>query len=655
MTELTAELDAKTIAAIRGIAMDGPHTARSGHQGTAMSLAPVAHVLFSRIMDFDAKHPDWFDRDRFILSPGHASILQYSLLHLFGFGITRDDLVEFRQWDSATPGHPEVGHTPGVEVTTGPLGAGISNAVGMAIAEANLRERLGSDVCDHYIYGLCSDGDLQEGVCHEAASLAGHLGLGRIIFVYDDNDISIDGPTSLSFSDDSAARFRSYGWDVHEVGSIGEDLDALEAAINAAKAVDDKPSLIVLKTVIGFPATESAGTSHAHGYAMFDEEIAATKTAMGLPADETFYVPDEVLTACQAAGVRGESLRSAWEDRVEAYDGDRAVLDAVLQTKPLDGWKDQLPSWEPGESIATRKASNAVFQAVAEAMPSVVGGGADLTGNTGTKLSDLGVFSADDRAGRQIYFGIREHGMGAAMVGMSAHGGIFPVGGTFLVFSDYMRGAVRLAALSKLPMVFSWTHDSVGVGEDGPTHQPVEHVASLRAMPGLDVWRPADGNETVAAWLAALDGNGPTALVLSRQNLPVLAGTEDQSSVAQGGYVLSEADGDLDVVLVAAGSEVQHCVAAAATLRSEGIGARVVSLPCWEQFERQTDEYRHSVLPPGVPAVSIEAGSTLGWARYATVTLGIDRFGASAPGNVVMEKLGMTDDAVAAAARAALA
>ncbi len=647
-------LDAQTIATIRGISMDGPHAARSGHQGTAMSLAPVAHVMWSRIMNFDAENPQWFDRDRFILSPGHASILQYSLLHLYGFGLTNEDLQNFRQWDSATPGHPEVGHTAGVEVTTGPLGAGLSNAVGMAIAEENLRARLGSDICDHYIYGLCSDGDLQEGVSHEAASLAGHLGLGRIIFVYDDNDISIDGPTSLSFSDNSADRFRSYGWDVTEVGAIGEDLDALEAAIVAAKSVTDKPSLIVLKTEIGFPATESAGTAHAHGYAMFDEEIAATKEAMGLPADQTFFVSDEVLAHCRAAGVRGAALREAWEARAAAYSGDIAEMDALINGRPLDGWHDALPSWEPGESIATRKASNAVLQALVPHMPSLVAGGADLTGNTGTVIKDNGVFSTDDRAGRQIYFGIREHGMGAAMLGMAAHGGLFPVGGTFLVFSDYMRGAVRLAALSKMPMIFSWTHDSVGVGEDGPTHQPVEHVASLRAMPDLNVWRPADGNETAAAWAAAVASSGPTAMILSRQNLPILAGTDNHANVAKGGYVLAEADGDAQVVLVAAGSEVQHCMAAASTLRNDGIQARVVSLPCWEVFETQDDEYRESVLPAGVPTVSIEAGSTMGWSRYADVTIGIDRFGASAPGNVVMEKLGITADAVVTAARTAL-
>ncbi|MFT7473157.1 MAG: transketolase [Verrucomicrobiales bacterium] len=654
MTQLDASLDARTIATIRGISMDGPHTARSGHQGTAMSLAPVAHVLWSRIMSFDAQNPNWFDRDRFVLSPGHASILQYSLLHLYGFGITNDDLQNFRQWDSATPGHPEVGHTAGVEVTTGPLGAGFSNAVGMAIAEENLRARLGSDVCDHYIFGLCSDGDLEEGVSHEAASLAGHLGLGRIVFIYDDNGISIDGPTSLSFSDNSADRFRAYNWDVQEVGAIGEDLDALEAAINRAKAVTDKPSIIVLKTQIGFPATESAGTAHAHGYAMFDEEIAATKDVMGLPADQTFFVPNDVLSACQSAGTRGAIQREAWEGRVANYAGDSGELEALMHGRPLDGWQEALPSWEPGENIATRKASNAVLQALITKMPSLIGGGADLTGNTGTVIKETGVFSRDDRAGRQIYFGIREHGMGGAMVGLAAHG-MFPVGGTFLVFSDYMRGAVRLSALSRLPMIYSWTHDSVGVGEDGPTHQPVEQVASLRAMPGLNVWRPADGNETAAAWAFAIDTTGPTAMILSRQNLPVIAGTENHADVARGGYVLADADDEAHVVLVAAGSEVQHCMAAASTLRAEGIHARVVSLPCWEVFETQDDAYRASVFPAGIPTVSIEAGSTMGWSRYANINLGIDRFGASAPGDVVMEKLGMTGDAVASAARAALA
>ena len=655
MTQLDAQLDARTIAVIRGLAMDGPNAAKSGHQGTAMSLAPLAHVLFSRIMNFDAENPHWFDRDRFILSPGHASILQYSLLHLYGFGISQKDLTEFRQWGSATPGHPEVGYTDGVEVTTGPLGAGLSNAVGMAIAEANIRGRLGADVCDHFIYGICSDGDVEEGISHEAASLAGHLGLGKLIFVYDDNQITIDGRTSISFSDNTADRFRAYGWHVEEVGSIGEDLDALEAAIRKGQDVTDKPTLIVLETEIGYGATESAGTPHVHGYAIFDDEIAATKEKLGLPSDETFYVDPDVLAACRASGVRGADVRTAWEGRVGASSHDSGELDALLGREGTSFDTSVLPSWEAGETVATRKASGAILQALAEVNPSIVGGGADLTGNTGTTLSDMGVFTSDTPEGRQIYFGIREHGMGGAMVGLAAHGGMFPVGGTFLVFSDYMRGAVRLASLSHLPMVFSWTHDSVGVGEDGPTHQPIEHVASLRAMPGLDVWRPADANETCAAWSAALNAGGPTAMVLSRQGLPVFGGSLDRDAVLRGGYVLVDTDGTPDAIVASAGSEVQHGVDAAAALADAGINVRVVSLPCWEVFERQDDAYRASVLPKEVPTVTIEAGTTMGWSKYGDTNLGIDRFGASAPGAEVMKQLGMTGEAVEAAVRAAIA
>jgi len=648
-----SELDAKTVATIRGLAMDGPHAARSGHQGTAMSLAPVAHVLWSRIMTFDAANPDWFDRDRFILSAGHASILQYSLLHLYGFGLSLDDLKDFRQWESATPGHPEAGHTAGVEVTTGPLGQGFANATGMAIAEENLRARLGSDICDHYIFGLCGDGDMQEGVSHEAASLAGHLGLGRIIFVYDDNDITIDGETSISFSDDTAGRFRAYGWDVHELGAVGEDLDALEAGFRAAMAVTDKPSLLILKTEIGFPATEHAGTHQAHGYAIVDEEIAATKAVLGLPPDETFHVPDDVLAHCRAFGARGGSEREAWQARADAAELD-AEQSALLHDTPLDGWKDQLPSYEVGAGVATRKASGAAVQALLDHVPGLIGGGADLTGNTGTTIKDHGVFSAADRSGRQLFYGVREHGMGSAMVGMAAHGGVIPIGGTFLVFADYMRGAVRMAALSEQQAVFVWTHDSVGVGEDGPTHQPVEQVASLRAMPGLDVWRPADANEVNAAWVAAIERHAATALVMSRQGTPVLFGTAGNPGVAKGGYVLS-GDGAADVILMGAGTEVAHCVTAAEALSADGINAHVVSMPCWEVFDRQDDDYRASVIRAGIPSVSIEAGSSMGWSKYADTNLGIDRFGASAPGGVVMEKLGMTAGAVEAAARDLLA
>lgn len=647
------DLDQKTIATIRGLAMDGPNAARSGHQGTAMSLAPAAHVLFSRIMSFDAADPGWFDRDRFVLSAGHASILQYALLHLYGFGLELEDLRQFRQWGSATPGHPEAGHTAGVEVTTGPLGQGFGNAVGMAIAEANLRARLGPDICDHRIFGICSDGDLQEGLSHEAASLAGHLGLGRLVFVYDDNHISIDGPTELSFSDDSAARFRAYGWDVSELGAVGEDLDAIEGALRAAVEVEDKPSLLVLRTEIGHPAPESEGTHEAHGYAIFDQEIAATKVLLGLPEDETFHVPGDVLDYCRDLGSRGRTARDEWTQRLEATD-DRPIVDAMLGAVPLDGWEDALPQWDSGESVATRKASGQVLQSLLDHVPSLIGGGADLTGNTGTTISDHGVFGPGQTAGRQLYFGIREHAMGAALVGMAAHGGILPVGGTFLVFSDYMRGAVRLAALSSMRAIFVWTHDSVGVGEDGPTHQPIEHVAALRAIPGLEVWRPADANEVSVAWRAAIGNSGPTALILSRQGTPVLENTAGGTEASRGAYVLVEADGAVDVVLIGTGTEVQHCVAAAESLASDGISARVVSMPCRERFSSQSDAYRTSVLDDGVPTVSIEAGTTFGWGDLADFTIGIDRFGASAPGSVVMEKLGITAAAVEDAARSLL-
>lgn len=641
------DFDARAINTIRGLAMDAPHAARSGHQGTAMSLAPLAHVLFSRIMRYDASRPDWVDRDRFVLSGGHASILQYSLLHLAGFGLSLDDLREFRQWGSATPGHPEVGHTAGVEVTTGPLGQGVANMVGMAIAEAQLRTRYGTDIVDHHIFGLCGDGDLAEGISHEAASLAGHLGLGKIVLCYDDNKITIDGDTDLALSDDAAARFRAYGWHVEEVGPIGEDCDALEAALRRAMAVTDQPSLVVVETVIGFPATEHAGTAHAHGYAMLDDEIAATKAVMGM-SDETFQVDDDLLSAYNAVGVRGRAEREASEARIAAFDGDRAGLQAQLNGTGLPGWDDDLPTFDVGASVATRKASNAALQALSEVVPGLTGGGADLTGNTGTVIKDHGVFSAADPGGRQIYFGVREHAMGAIANGMALHGGTIPVVGTFLVFADYMRGAVRLAALSEAKAIFVWSHDSVGVGEDGPTHQPVEHLASLRAIPGLRVIRPADANETIAAWKIAVASGGPTALVLSRQNLPVLEGTAG-ADVAAGAYVLREVD-DAAITLVGSGSEVSLCVAAAEALAAAGVEARVVSFPSWELFEATTTDHHEAVLRPDIPSLAVEAGVSQGWHRWVDDVVAIDRFGASAPGDRVMRELGLNVDNVVARA-----
>lgn len=642
--------DQQAIDVIRALSLDGPHAASSGHQGTAMALAPLAHVLFTRVIRYDATDPTWPDRDRFVLSAGHASILLYSMLHLTGHGLELDDLRAFRQWGSSTPGHPEAGHTAGVEVTTGPLGQGLANAVGMAIAERQLRARFGSDVCDHHTFVIAGDGDLSEGISHEAASLAGHLGLGRLVVVYDDNRVTIDGPTDLALSDDAGARFAAYGWDVDDIGESANDLDRLEAALLRAKSVTDRPTLIVLRSVIGYPSPAHSGSPAAHGNPFDDAEIAATKSVMGIP-DEPFRVPDDVLARYREAGRRGSTERAAWADRVAALDGDRrawytawtgpdlATIDAALD--PV------VDVFEPGESIATRKASQQCLTALAEAVPSMIGGSADLTGSTGTEIDDRAQ-SAEHPDGRQIHFGVREHAMGAILVGAARHGGVLPIGGTFLVFSDYMRPAVRLAAMSKARCVFVWTHDSVGVGEDGPTHQPVEQTMSLRAIPGLTVIRPADAVEAAGAWRLALQTDGPSALILSRQGLPVLEGTS-MAGVASGGYAVREVDAP-DVTLVGTGSEVALCVEAADTLAGRGIVAQVVSLPCWEAFDALPAEARRAVIDPDVPVVSIEAGVTLGWDRYADVALGIDTFGASAPGSRVLAEYGMTADRVAAAA-----
>ena len=642
-------LEKEAVNVVRALGMDGPHAARSGHQGTAMALAPLAHVLWTRVLNYDATDPAWPDRDRFILSPGHASMLLYSMLHLTGYGLTLDDLKDFRQWDSATPGHPEVGHTAGVEVTTGPLGQGFTNAVGMAIAERNLRARFGAELCDHFTYVICGDGDLAEGISHEAASLAGHQGLGRLIAVYDDNHITIDGPTEIALSDDAPTRFAAYGWEVIDLGEAAEDLDAMEAALQSAKQSTDRPTLIVLRSHIGAPSPE-ADTSGVHGYALTDDGIAETKRRLGMPEDQSFYVPDNVLDFYRQAGQRGQQSRQAWEDRYRNYSGDLAAWDASQNGTGLADWSNQLPTWSPGDSVATRKASNECLQALLDAVPGLIGGGADLTGNTGTTIKGHGVQSSECPEGRQIYFGVREHAMGAICNGLALHGGFVPVNGTFLVFSDYMRGAVRLAALTQAKNIFVWSHDSVGVGEDGPTHQPIEHVASLRTMPGLRVLRPADANETAAAWQLAIQGPGPSALILTRQNVPVLAGTDDYAKVARGAYVLSDAHQRPDIILMGTGSEVSLIVEASETLRSEGLAVRVVSMPSMDLFAAQDAAYREEVLPPGVPAVSIEAGSTMGWHRWADLPLGIDRFGASAPGDEVMARLGMTAKAVVTAA-----
>ena len=642
------------INVIKALSMDGPAAANSGHQGTAMALAPLAHVLYTRVMNYDASAPNWPDRDRFVLSAGHASILQYSLLHLCGFGLTIDDLRAFRQWGSLTPGHPEVHHTTGVEVTTGPLGQGFANAVGMAMAEASLRSRFGADACDHHVWCIAGDGDLSEGVSHEAASLAGHLQLDHLTVIYDDNHISIDGPTELALTDDAARRFEGYGWNVLSIGEAAEDVDALEAALLEAKAHRGAPTLVILRSHIAFPSPRLTDSPSAHGLAFTADDIAETKSVMGLPADESFAVPDDVLATYRAAGTRGSERRRAWESAIDGVLGDRRdEWDACLGGGALAGWVDHLPSFEVGTSVATRVALAKALSAVAEVVPSILAGSADLTGNTGVALSGQSPFTPADPSGRQVHYGVREHAMGAAMNGMALHGGTLPIGGTFLVFSDYMRPAVRLAALMGTKVIFAWSHDSVGVGEDGPTHQPIEHVSSLRAIPGLTVLRPADANETVHALRWAIENDGPVALILSRQNLPVLDGTS-YDGVTSGGYVLRDAT-DAAVTLVATGSEVSLALAAADRLLDAGTTARVVSLPSWELFEAAGRDHRTSVLPPSIPTLSIEAGVTHGWHRWADDALGIDRFGASAPGDVVMAKLGLNVDAVAARATALIA
>jgi transketolase len=615
------------------MAMDAPFHSKSGHQGTAMALAPLAHTLYSRIMCHDPADPKWPNRDRFILSAGHASILQYTLLWLNGYGVEVDDLRAFRQLGSITPGHPEVGHTEGVEVTTGPLGQGFANAVGMAIAEAHLRATLGEEVIDHHVFVIVGDGCLMEGVSHEAASLAGHLGLERLICIFDDNKITIDGATDLTCSDDVAGRFRSYGWNVIEAGPISEDCDALEAVISRAKHTKEAPTLIVLPTQIGFPSPDFTAEHAAHGNPLVAEHISRAKAVLGIP-DEPFYAPQDLVSAYRAhAKRRCKPARDTWmASGAEAHLASHERTGLSARLAPV------LPRFDSSESPATRAAIQKVLAAATEVLPNIIAGAADLTGNTGARLSPDRAFSRADRTGRQIYFGVREHAMGAVANGIALHGNLVPVVGTFFVFADYMRPAVRLAALSKAKVVFVFSHDSVGVGEDGPTHQPVEHLASLRVVPGLQVIRPADGNETAAAMIAALDYDGPSALVLSRQNLPIVT---DGRAVARGAGIVSDAPAPR-VVLVGTGSELSLCVAASKELAAAGIASRVVSMPCQATFLAQDAAFRESVLPSGIPVVSVEAGSAFGWSAIADRAIGIDEFGASAPGTVALEHFGMS-------------
>ncbi len=656
-----AELSINTL---RTLSMDAVQKANSGHPGLPMGAAPMAYVLWARHLRHDPHDPSWLDRDRFVLSAGHGSMLIYSLLHLFGYPLSMDDLKSFRQWESKTPGHPEHFMTPGVEATTGPLGQGSANAVGMAMAErflANRFNRPGHAIIDHATYALVSDGDLMEGVSAEAGSLAGHLGLGKLLYLYDANDVTLDGPASMSFSEDVCARYAAYGWHVQRVEDGNRDLDGIDRAIRAAQAETARPSLILVHTTIGFGSPKKAGTAEAHGSPLGVDEVAATKRALGWDPARQFYVPDEVRSHIGQAVERARGERAGWDQTMAAYRAEHAdaarELDSWLAGELPEGWDRDLPRFAAGENVATRTAGGKAQAAIAKKVQNLIGGDADLGGSTKTVLSGAGSFDGQTGAGRNIHFGVREHAMGSICNGLDYHGGVRAFAATFFCFSDYMRPAVRLAALNKQPVIYVWTHDSIGLGEDGPTHQPVEHLMALRAVPHLWVVRPADANETVAAWrLAVARREGPTALVLTRQNVPVLDPAR-VGELAKGAYVLA-GDGRPDVILIATGSEVSVALEAERELTAAGVACRVVSMPCWEAFMAQPQSYRDQVLPPDVRArVSVEAGVTFGWREWIGMegeAVGVDRFGGSAPAEVLMEKLGITAAHVAAAARRTL-
>jgi transketolase len=660
-----SDIEQRSIDTIRTLAMDAVQQANAGHPGTAMALAPLAYLLYTEVMDHNPANPGWADRDRFILSAGHACILQYAALHLAGYDLPLEELKRFRQWGSLTPGHPEVHHTPGIEATTGPLGQGFANGVGFAIAERFLAERYNrpyDEIVDHRVYAICSDGDLMEGVSNEAASLAGQLGLGKLVYLYDDNHITIDGTTSLSFTgEDRGRRLAAQGWHVQHVDDAN-DLGLFRKAIASAQAETERPSLIVVRSHIAYGAPHAVDTAKSHGAPLGEDEIRATKVALGWNPDEHFVVPDDVREHTNGVA-RGAELEQAWNAKVDAwaakYPALREDWDQVHTGKPRPGWVEALPDFPVGEDVATRDAGGKTMEAFKRFTPTMVGGAADLVESTKTEFKGGGVFAAT-HAGRNIAFGIREHAMGSIVNGIALHGGMVkPYGSTFLIFSDYMRPAVRLSALSQIPVVWVWTHDSVGLGEDGPTHQPVEHYAALRAIPNFWFVRPADAKETVGAWRVALEReDGPVGLALSRQKLPTLERTNAEA-VGRGAYVIWEseqANGVPDLILLASGSEVHLAVAAAQRLDEQGVHGWVVSMPCWELFEAQPSAYRDEVLPPGVKArLSVEAGVALGWKQWVGDegdSVSIERFGASAPGPTVLEHLGFSVDNVVARALA---
>ena len=657
---MTDDLDLLAVNTIRTLSMDAVQTANSGHPGTPMALAPLAYTLYSRHLAHNPADPEWPDRDRFILSCGHASMLLYSVLHLTGYDLSLDDVRSFRQLHSRTPGHPEsfVG-TPGVETTTGPLGQGLGNAVGMAIAERILAERFnrpGHTIVDHRTWVFASDGDIMEGVAAEASSLAGHLALERLIVCYDDNGITIDGPTELSLTgEDVMARYAAYGWRTLEINDAN-DIAEIDAVLKEAATPDGRPTFVRVPSVIGFGSPNKAGTSGAHGAPLGDDEVAATKAALGWDAADAFDVPEAAAKHANQRG-RGSELQSEWERRFSEYREEFPELadefDRLQEGLLPEDWDADLPTFETGAQQATRKTSGAVINAIAARMPELIGGSADLASSNNTTIKDGGDLSRGDFAGRNINYGVREHAMGSIMNGLVLHGGVRPFGGTFLIFADYLRPALRLACLSGLPVTYVMTHDSIGLGEDGPTHQPVEHLAALRAIPNLHVLRPADARETVGAWRHAIERfEGPTLLALTRQDVPVLEGS-DPDLVQQGAYIVhddTEFDELPDLVLIGTGSEVQICVEAATLLADQDIAARVVSMPSWELFEEQDEDYQEEVLPSDVPVLSVEAATTFGWSRWADDHVGLDHFGASAPAEELFAEFGFTPEAVADAA-----
>ena len=665
-SNINPELDQLCINTIRTLSIDAVQKANSGHPGLPLGAAPMAYVLWTRFMRHNPRNPKWENRDRFLLSAGHGSMLIYSLLHLTGYDLPLDELKNFRQWGSRTPGHPEYGLTPGVEITTGPLGQGFANGVGMSMGAAHLAAKFNKDgfpLIDHYVYAIVSDGDLMEGVAAEAASLAGHLKLGKLIYLYDDNNVTIEGFTSLAFSEDVPKRFEGYGWHT-QVVEDGNNLDEIEAAIREAQSVTDRPSIISVKTVIGF-GMPTQGTRKAHSDAPGEDAVRETKRHLGWPEDKQFYIPDDALAHFRKAVDRGEQLEAEWRAMVEKYEATHAdegkLWRTMTSTELPEGWEDHLPKFEDAKPVATRVASGEVINALAKALPMLIGGSADLGVSNNTDIKDGKSFAAGAYDGRILHFGVREHAMGSALTGMSLNGGLIPYGGTFMTFSDYMRPAIRLAALSEVQVIYVFTHDSVGLGEDGPTHQPIEHLAALRAIPHLFVIRPADPAEVSEAWrIAIMRRHAPTALALTRQKVAVIDRNRfaKADGLRRGAYILADSATTPKLILIATGSEVSLALEAREKLEAEGVPSRVVSMPCWELFEEQSKEYRDEVLPPSVTArLAVEAGVRQGWERYVGPTgevICLDRFGASAPGDVALKELGFNLDNVLDHARSLL-